>query len=132
MADGTRSMTDVLKDSTSKVMKTIDAQVPLYVRMNSSIYREHNRLAESLLEAGYSLERMGIGVPLGQEVRWAADMGIQLYAKTMMAQAEMYGEFLKWYPQVYVSALRSFDQAMKNWVHMAYPETGRTRPKTTG
>lgn len=124
-------MTDVLKDSTTKVMKKIDAQVPLYVRMNSEIYREHNRLAKSLIEAGYSLERMGVGAPLRQETRWAVDTGIRLYAKTMIVQAEMYGEFLKWYPRVYVSTLRSFDQAMRNWVRMAHPEAGQTNPKTT-
>ena len=132
MADDTRSMTDVLKDSTTKVMKKIDAQVPLYVRMNSSIYREHNRLAESLLEAGYSLERMGMGSPLRQEARWAAEMGIRLYAKTMMVQAEMCGQFLRWYPRVYVSALRSFDQVVRNWVRMARPEAGQIKPKTAG
>ncbi len=132
VADDTRSMTDVLKDSTTKVMKKIDAQVPLYVRMNSSIYREHNRLAESLLEAGYSLERMGMGSPLHQEARWAAEMGIRLYAKTMMVQAEMCGQFLRWYPQTYISALRSFDQVVRNWVRMAYPEAGQIKPKTAG
>ena len=125
-------MTDVLKDSTTKVMKKIDAQVPLYVRMNSSIYREHNRLAKSLLEAGYSLERMGMGSPLRQDVRWAAEMGIRLYAKTMMVQAEMCGQFLRWYPQMYISALRSFDQVVRNWVRMAYPEAGQIKPKTAG
>ena len=125
-------MTDVLKDSTTKVMKKIDAQVPLYVRMNSSIYREHTRLAESLLEAGYSLERMGMGSPLRHEARWAAEMGIRLYARTMMVQAEMCGQFLRWYPQMYVSALRSFDHMVRNWVRMACPEAGKTKPKTAG
>ena len=121
---------DVLKDSTTKVMKQIDAQVPLYVRMNSEIYREHNRLAESLLEVGYSLERIGVGASLRQEARWAVDAGIRMYAKTVMVQAEMYGEFLKWYPQMYVSMLRSFDQAMRNWVRMAQPKAGQTKHKT--
>ena len=130
MAGGTHSITDVLKDSTTKVMKKIDAQVPLYVRMNSEIYRENNRLAKSLLEAGYSLERMGTGAPLRQEARWAMDTGIRLYAKTVMVQAEMYGEFLKWYPRMYVSVLRSFDRAMRNWVRTAHPEVGQTKPKT--
>jgi hypothetical protein len=132
VADGTRSMADVLKDSTSSVMKKIDAQVPLYIRMNTEMYREHNRLAESLLEAGYSLERMGPNAPLRQEVRWAMEMGIRLYAKTVMAQAEMCGVFLKWYPHAYVSTLKSFDQAMRNWTRIIGSQAGQTTPKTTG
>ena len=42
---------DIVKDNAARVMKKIDTQIPLYVKMYSDLYREYMRIIEDTFEA---------------------------------------------------------------------------------
>lgn len=119
MTDDTKSMADIVRDSTANVLKKVDEQVPLYVRMNMEMSRAYHQLVESLLEYNYSLERALPKAPSDQVVPWTAEAAIRMYSGTLMAQAEMCGGFMKWYPQAYVSIMTALDHTVRNYTKMA-------------
>lgn len=111
-------ITDIIKDSTNKTMKKIDGQVPLYVKMNTDIYRANDRLAETFIEMCYSMEGLVPGAMMHREMLRAAKVEIRLLSEMIIAEADVFEGFLKMYPQMYVYGVKYFEQAMRGWAQV--------------
>ena len=107
---------DVMKENAVRVMEKIDSQIPLYVKMSSDMYREHNSLLEHFFKAAYSLERTELEMFFSAWKSGTAEPWIRSYTNAVMAQAELAGGFLKWYPQMYVLTLKFLDKSLQDYV----------------
>ena len=107
---------DIIKENTDHIMKKLDSQVPLYVKMHSDLYREHNRLSENFFKAAYALEQAELDMLFGGQAPEVVEPWIRMQANVTVSQIELAGMFLKWCPQMYVLALKFLDQALQNYV----------------
>ena len=112
-----QSACDIARENASRVMAKIDSQIPLYVKMQSDMYRRYRHMVDDLLEAGYALERAGLEVPFHSEyARLAASTAASIYSNTMLAQLNAYGEFLKWYVQANRQNMRASEKAFRRFI----------------
>lgn len=117
MASEGQSACDIARENASRVMAKIDSQIPLYVKMQSDMYRRYRQMVDDLLEAGYALERAGLEVPFRSEyARLAASMATRVYSNTILAQLNVYGEFLKWYVQANRQNMRVSEKAFRRFI----------------
>lgn len=124
MSENESTTVDIVKENTARILEKIDSQVPLYVKMHSDLYRAHNRLLENTFKAAYSLERAELDLFIHARVPEVTEPWIRLHANAVVAQIELAGEFLKWYPQMYVLALKFLDRALQNYVRAICASTG--------
>lgn len=141
MASEGQSACDIARENTSRVMAKIDSQIPLYVKMQSDMYRRYRQMVDDLLEAGYALERTGLEVPFRSEyARLAASTASRVYSNTLLAQLNVYGEFLKWYVQANRQNMRASEKAFRRFIRsletkkgggQVDPSRGKQRKDTT-
>ena len=113
---GENTTVDIIKENTERIMKKLDSQVPLYVKMHSDLYRAHNRLTENFFKAAYALEQAELDMLFSGRVPEAVEPWIRMQTNTAVSQIELAGLFLKWCPQMYVLTLKFLDQALQNYV----------------
>lgn len=116
MSGDASTTVDVMKENTARIMDKLDSQMPLYVKMHSDLYTEHNRLSENFFKAAYALEQAELNLLFHGQVPEIVEPWIRLQANVTMSQIEMASMFLKWYPQMYVVTLKFLDQALQNYV----------------
>lgn len=117
MAGEEQSVYDIARENTSKVMAKIDSQIPFYVKMQSDMYRRYRQMVDDLLEAGYALERIGLEVPFrGEYGRLATSTAARVYSGTVLAQLDVYGEFLKWYVQANRQNMRASEKVFRRFI----------------
>ena len=116
MSGDTVTTVDIMKENTERIIKKLDSQVPLYIKMNSDLYTAHNRLLENFFKAAYALEKAEIDMLFDGRVPEIVEPWIRMQANVTVSQIELAGMFLKWCPQMYVLALKFLDQALQNYV----------------
>lgn len=116
MSEAASTTVDVMKENTARIMKKLDSQVPLYVKMHSDLYREHNRLLENFFKSAYALEHAEIDMLFPCWVPEIVEPWIRMQANATVSQIELAGVFLKWYPQMHVLTLKFLDRALQNYV----------------
>lgn len=128
MADKERSTCDILKQDTSKIMKKMDSQIPLYVKIYSDIYREYNHTVEDFFNLGYALERAELNAMFqGTGTKKTAEILSRLYTDMLLSQLDLYEKFLKWYAQTRISGLKSTDSMIHNFMEYAGVGMGGVR-----
>ncbi len=111
---------DIVKDNAARVMKKIDTQIPLYVKMYSDLYREYMRIIEDTFEAGHTLELAKTNkLPQNQLSKDIVEYNIRTYSNAVLMGLDMYGEYLKWYSDIRLAGMKSLDQAIHNCMSMA-------------
>lgn len=111
---------DIIKDNAARVMKKIDMQIPLYVKMYSDLYREYMRIMEDTFEAGLILELAETNkLPQNQLSKDIVEYNIRTYSNAVLMGLDIYGEYLKWYSDIRLAGMKSLDQAIHNYMSMA-------------
>lgn len=108
-------MTDIINNNTKNVMKKIDKQVPLYVKMNADMYRANNRLIETFIEACSNMERLIPVNIMQKDFIWMLEVQARFLSDMAMARASMFESFLRMYPQMYVYTIKHVEQVMRSW-----------------
>ena len=117
MSEAASTTVDVMKENTARIMEKLDSQVPLYVKMHSDLYREHNRLLENFFKSAYALEQAELDLLFHGRVPEIVEPWIRTQANVTVSQIELAGVFLKWYPQMHILTLKFLDRALQNYVH---------------
>jgi len=107
------SVCDIMKNSTSGVIRKLESQVPSYMQLYSDLYTKYLHSWDDLFGTCYMSEKeffdkMGIN----QNSIDAFDKYCSTLSKNSTSQIEMSTNFLRAYVQMRISAIESFDKYM--------------------
>ncbi|MXX20795.1 MAG: hypothetical protein F4Y82_00580 [Cenarchaeum sp. SB0665_bin_23] len=135
----------IMEENAFRIMNKIDMQIPLYVKMQSDIYREYRYLVEDFFEVGKALEGTKPDtLPQDQLSKDVIKYNIRACSNAVLTGLEMYSEYFKWYLDVRLTQMKSLDQLINNYMamsgmpikktmsHTPKDETARTKTKRRG
>lgn len=111
---------DIVKDNAARVMKKIDMQIPLYVKIYSDLYREYMRIIEDTFEAGHTLETAETNkLPQNKLSKDIIEYNIRTYSNAVLMGLDVHGEYLKWFSDIRLAGIKSLDLAIHSYMTMA-------------
>ncbi len=109
------SVCNIFKDNTSKIIKKMEMQIPSQFQIYSDIYKEYLHVLDDifgacLLSEKEFFDKMNIDEKLLKNLKSYSDN----LSEIMINQIENYDNYLKWYSQVRISGMKSYDQFIHN------------------
>jgi len=105
------SICELMKDNTSKVIKKMESQIPLYLQLYADLYTEYLHTFDDLFGACYIgekqfYEKLGIN----QDTIKKLDNNWNSLTNFYANQIEISTNFLRSYVQMRISAIKSYDR----------------------
>lgn len=128
---------DVLKKSVKSVMKKMDMEIPIYVKINSDIYREYRHTVEDFFEIMSTIEQAELGWMLrDRRTQEIFNMWTRSYTAAALATLDHHDNFLKWYSEMRISGMKLMDAGIHYTmkIHDAYsakPDASTTNTTAT-
>lgn len=123
MSEDRISLYDTFRSNTSRILKELELQTPMYFQIYSDMYREYLHRLDTVFGMCMTAEREfmdKVGVDqrsLGRLNDFAADV-----TDNWLRQISAYGEFLQKYSQTRSSGAKSYDRLMHTMI-TAYIQT---------
>lgn len=107
------SVCDVMKNNTSKVIKKMESQVPLFVQQYSDLYSEYLHTFDDLFGTCYIAEKQFFDrLGIDQDALKVFDNYSNTLANFYSSQIDLSSNFLRSYVQMRISAIKSYDSYM--------------------
>jgi len=105
------SVCDIFKDNTSKVIKKLEMQIPSHFQIYSDMYKEYLHVIDDIfgtciLSEKEFFDKMKIDKNLMKNIETFTNY----FTGIGINQIENYDNYLKWYAQMRISGMKSYDQ----------------------
>ncbi len=105
------SVCDIFKDNTSKVIKKLEMQIPSHFQIYSDMYKEYLHVIDDIfgtciLSEKEFFDKMKIDKNLMKNIETITNY----FTGIGINQIENYDNYLKWYAQMRISGMKSYDQ----------------------
>lgn len=111
---------DMVKDNAERIMNKIDTQIPLYVKIQSDLYREYIHIIEDFFKAGNTLESASTNTLFQDQLsKNIIEYNIRTCSNVVLVGLDIYGEYLKWYSDVRLAGMKSLNQSIHNYMIMS-------------
>ncbi len=105
---------DIMRDGSKRILKKMDSQIPIYIKMYSDIYREYTHVADDFFKSVYALEQAGFTID-NTPAQEMFKTSVNIWTNTTMAYLDNYEIFLKWYAQTRILGIKSMEQAIHSF-----------------
>lgn len=123
MPEGESSFCDMVRGSTSKILKEMELQTPMHFQLYSDMYKEYLHLLDNVFGMCMVAEREVVDrLGVGQGFLAEFDRLASAVTDGWLRQINNYGSFLQWYSQVRSSGIKSNDRFMHSMIS-AYAQT---------
>jgi hypothetical protein len=111
------SMCDIMKNSTSKVIKKMESQIPSYIQLYSDYYTEYLHSLDDLYGTCYIAEKEYFDkIGIDKNALGAFEKYANSFADTFSSQIEMSTNLLRAYLQMRISGVKSYDTYLHNLI----------------
>ena len=110
-SENSTSICNIFKDNTSKIINKLEMQIPSNLQIYSDMYKEYLHVMDDvygtcILSEKEFLDKMCIDENFIKNVSSYTNYVTDLWIN----QIENYGNFLKWYSQMRISGMKSYDE----------------------
>ena len=107
------SICNIFRDNTSKIINKLEMQIPANIQIYSDLYKEYLHLIEDvygtcILSEKEFLDKMNIDENFMRNVQEFSNN----YTDMCINQIDYFGKYLKWYSEMRISGMKSYDQVM--------------------
>ena len=112
-SDSSVSVCNIFKDSTSKIINKLEMQIPTNFQIYSDLYKEYLHLMDDvygtcILSEKEFLDKMNIDNNFMKSIQTFTNYWTEICIK----QIDNYENYLKWYSEMRISGMKSYDQFM--------------------
>ncbi len=105
------SVCNIFKDNTSRVIKKLEMQIPSHFQIYSDMYKEYLHVVDDIfgtciLSEKEFFDKMNINQNLMKNIESHTNYLTEIWVN----QIENYDNYLKWYSQMRISGMKSYDQ----------------------
>ena len=105
------SICDLMKDNTSKVIKKMESQIPLYIQLYTDLYTEYLHMFDDLFGTCYIAEKQFYEkLGIDQDTIKKLDNNWNSLTNFYANQIDISTNFLRSYVQLRISAIKSYDR----------------------
>lgn len=111
------SVCDIMKNNTSKVIKKMESQVPIYMQLFSDLYMKYLHSLDDLYGTCYMSEKEFFDkVPIDKGALEVCDGYLKAWTQLVLSQIDMSTNFMRAYVEVRKSTVDSYDNYMHLWM----------------
>lgn len=111
------SVCDIMKSDTSKVIKKMESQIPIYMQLFSDLYMKYLHSLDDLYGTCYMSEKEFFDkLPLDKGALQVWDGYLKTWTQFVLSQIDMSTNFIRSYVEVRKSAIESYDRYMHLWM----------------
>ncbi len=110
-ADSSSSVCNIFKNNTSRVINKLEMQIPSHFQIYSDMYKEYLHVIDDvfgtcIMSEKEFFDKMNMDQNLMKNIESYTNYLTKIYEN----QIENYDNYLKWYSQMRISGMKSFDQ----------------------
>jgi len=111
------SVCDIMKSDTSKIIKKMESQIPIYMQLFSDLYMKYLHSLDDLYGTCYMAEKEFFDkMPLDKGALQVLDGYSKVWTQFVLSQIDMSTNFIRSYVEVRKSAIESYDRYMHLWM----------------
>ena len=129
--DAPNTACNIFQGNAFRIMHKMDSQIPLYIKLNTDMYREYRRAMDHLFGACFAIEDSALGDMLNNTYALRVmSSTVDSWTKVALLQLDAYEKFLAWYVKVRIHGIKSFDEGMSAFMNMYRPDAEKTRSQS--
>ena len=109
--DNSSSICNIFKNNTSKIINKLEMQVPSHFQIYSDIYKEYLHVMDDVFGTCILSEKEFFDkINMEQNSMKNIELYTNYLTGIWVNQIENYDNYLKWYSQIRISGMKSYDQ----------------------